>query len=682
MLTYTRIQLIIFSFFSVPLIVLGVYTFIIIYQSSTKATLERRESLSKSVAKIVEQRFDHFVGLGIHYTSHATFQKLLREKKWEEALAALVRDQKPMDAGVTRMVLFDVDSTARADYPHISDFDNLKGKTFTDRDWYLGVSRNWEPYITEIYKRVTSPQINIVSVVIPVISQLPQEKDTVLGIVNIVITLDQFSEWSRSMDTGPESTLYFVDQKGQVAGHPQYSSDGDIVNFKSVLPVERLLRGQEGVVVYSDGTKRGDSVASFAKVGTYHWGVVIAQNARVAFGERNRQLWQLVIFFTLLIAVIGIVLFILNKLFFLVDKFRVQENLLLESIGDGVFVTDRNFQILLWNKAAAQITGLPARDAIGTYCGELFRFVDGITHRDKSRELQEAIRLGEVRHLTGKTIMVLRNGRRIPMGDSIAPIFTRGGDVSGAIVVFQDKTAEVNLTAAKDEFLSIAAHQLRTPLGVLRWRIEQLIKTGTKKDTRGVVGKLQDMHINTLSLIKLVNDLLDVSRINQHRIVNQSAVVDVRELVDRVLSEEHEEIGQNKLRVTVEVLKNTKTTVVVDPNLLVQILRNILCNAVDYNRPGGSIGVRLTKDGASLVIAIEDTGIGIPASFRPRIFEKFSRAPNAIKSGVPGSGLGMFVVQSYVKVIGGEIAIESQEGVGTKIVIAIPYGKNNTHHRG
>lgn len=656
-----------------PLLALGIFTYVTVYQNGTRAALIRREGLGKSIAKLAQERFDFLIKTGIHYASHPQFQKLVREKKWEEALSSLVEEQKPMDSVIGRLVLSDVDSTAKADYPHLPDFANIKDRKFTDRDWYKGVSRKWEPYVTEIFKRATEPRINIVSVVIPIKSILPEEKGRILGILNLPISLDNFYEWSKSLNSDHHSVLYFVDQKGQAIGDLNYPREGEIVNYANVTAVQRLLREEEGVDVLFNPVEKKERVSAYFKVGKYNWGVVVAQETAEAFRERDNQLRQIMLFIIIFIIISASILYLLYRLFFLVNKYRYHERVLLESIGDGVFVTDKNFRIILWNKAASMITGLLAQEVVGKKCRDIFKFIHAKTRRNRTHLIQESIRKGKVKHLDNNTLMVLNNGREIPISDSAAPIFSGNGRVNGAIVVFHDMTEEHNLNQAKNEFLSIATHQLRTPLGIMRWNIEMLLGGKTGYLPPKVRMNLKDMYNNNLNLIKLVNDLLDVSRINQNKVINKPQLVDILPMLKEVLEERKKDIKAKKINLKIQVLKKKIPRIKVDSALFRQVLRNLISNAIKYNRVKGKIGIEIIKKDRSMFITIQDNGIGIPKKQLEKVFDKFSRADNAVSLGIAGTGLGLFVVKSYVEMWKGKVWLESTPGKDTKAIIEMPY---------
>lgn len=657
-----------------PLVILGIFTFIHVYQNDTKAVLVRRESLGRSVAQLAEMHLDHLVDHGIHYSSHPKFQQLVSEKKWEDALSSLVEEQKPLDSSIESIVLFDTDSTAKVDFPHLPDFDNnIKGRQFADRDWYKGVSRNWQPYVTKVFKRFTEPRINIVSVVIPIKSIFPDDNGRILGILNLSISLDNFYEWSKSLNSDPQSILYFVDQKGQIAGHPDYSQDGEIIDYSNVPAVQRLLKGKEGVDVLYNPLEKKERVSTYFKVGKYNWGLVIAQEISEAFRERGNELRYITIFIIIIILISSFILFILYRLFFLVNKYRYKEYVILESIGDGVFVVDKKFNIILWNKAASLITGLSPEDVIGKNCCDIFRFIDAKTHRNKNHTIQEAIRRGEIKHLDNNTLMVLNNGRKIPIGDSAAPIFSGKGRVDGAIVIFHDLTGEHNLNQDKDEFLSIAAHQLHTPLGVMRWNMELILKEKFGEITKETKEALGDMFHNNLNLINLVNDLLDVSRINQGKVINKPQDMEIFSVVKKILNERESEIKKRNIFTKIVIPKEKMPKIHVDRNLFEQVVRNLVSNAIKYNRRQGSIEIKAEKLEKVIRLIIINTGIGIPKTDVERVFEKFHRADNAVSRGIAGTGLGLFVVKSYVEMMKGKVWLESEVGKETKAVIEIPY---------
>ncbi|MGH7245864.1 MAG: ATP-binding protein, partial [Candidatus Levyibacteriota bacterium] len=222
----------------------------------------------------------------------------------------------------------------------------------------------------------------------------------------------------------------------------------------------------------------------------------------------------------------------------------------------------------------------------------------------------------------------------------------------------------------KDEFLSMAAHELRTPLGTMRWRIEEMLGSG-RKLSPATKEDLEKMYNNILRLLDIVNKLLDVSRINQEKIKENPQMIDVVHLATMVIDTLEERIHEQDIHM---VFEKTKKAVAffIDQNLLEEIFVNLLTNAIKYNNKGGNVTLIIEEKPAGLSIEVTDTGIGIPTKDQKTIFQKFKRASNVDPRKYEGNGLGLFVVKSYVEHWKGKITLVSREGKGTKVTIVIP----------
>ncbi len=220
----------------------------------------------------------------------------------------------------------------------------------------------------------------------------------------------------------------------------------------------------------------------------------------------------------------------------------------------------------------------------------------------------------------------------------------------------------------KDEFLSMAAHELRTPLGTIRWRLETML---TEKMPPHIHSKTKQNYQNILQLIHLVNNLLDVSRINQGKVKQTPDMVDGGTFIENIVKTMND-VAKNK---DVHILfRKPKEAIplIIDQNLLEEVIVNLLSNAVKYNKPNGRVVVTAQKEKGRFLLIVEDTGIGIPKKDQKTIFSKFKRGSNIDPNAYEGTGLGLFVVKSYVEGWHGSIHLESQEGKGTIITIDLP----------
>jgi signal transduction histidine kinase len=228
-----------------------------------------------------------------------------------------------------------------------------------------------------------------------------------------------------------------------------------------------------------------------------------------------------------------------------------------------------------------------------------------------------------------------------------------------------------NAVRARDQFLSIASHELKTPLTSLMGYIELLQRrtahahTLTDRDRRAirVVGE-QAMRLN-----KLIGALLDLSRIETGQLSIERALVDLNALAQRLA----EEAQQTTERHTITFSGNGQPLIIHGDELrLEQVVQNLIQNAIKYSPNGGAVTVRVERQGANACVAVSDQGIGIPAAALPQLFRRFFRAPNADSQHISGMGIGLYVVREIVQLHGGAIDVASQEGSGSTFTVHLP----------
>jgi len=358
------------------------------------------------------------------------------------------------------------------------------------------------------------------------------------------------------------------------------------------------------------------------------------------------------------------------------DKIASEKNrieTILKSIGDGVFVTDVEGRVVMINHAVEEITGFSSEEILNKDYKETFIFVKEDDPTTKYPDfVKDAIKLGKVKSLLPYSMLVAKDKRTIPVLDSAAPLITGEGKVFGCVVVFRDNTKERELEKSKDEFLSVASHQLRTPLGGMRWNLELLIDGDYGKLPKDLVTRLSEIHETTLMMISLVNDLLNVSRIDQGRVMDEPVEVDLGDLLKQKMDELKPLAQQEQvdLKLTVE---EGVPKVLIDPKRFGETMTNLISNSIKYHKKDGwvRVGLGLTKQ-KEIEITIADNGIGIPKGAEHRLFEKFFRADNALKKKTEGSGLGLYIAKKFIDNWGGNIRVESNEGVGTTFIVLLP----------
>jgi PAS domain S-box-containing protein len=220
----------------------------------------------------------------------------------------------------------------------------------------------------------------------------------------------------------------------------------------------------------------------------------------------------------------------------------------------------------------------------------------------------------------------------------------------------------------RNDFVSFVTHQLRTPLSGIKWMLELAGEAGDPQETTSYI---RDAHESADRLIGLVNDLLDASRLESGKLRVALELVPLRPLTDAVLDDLATLVHEKHHTVTVDSAPELPD-VTSDPQLLRQVLMNLISNAIKYTPSGGAIAIRMGQDGRNLRWSIRDSGIGIPQASTARLFEKFYRADNVHTVDTEGTGLGLYLVRLIVERFGGTVACESEEGRGTTFTVTLP----------
>lgn len=242
--------------------------------------------------------------------------------------------------------------------------------------------------------------------------------------------------------------------------------------------------------------------------------------------------------------------------------------------------------------------------------------------------------------------------------------------ISHSITDGFDKLAQAN--KMKTEFVSIASHQLRTPLSAMRWSLN-LLKDERCKPT-DIATFIDLLKENTERMIKLVNDLLDVSRIEMGRTTFLPRQTNLFVLAQKIINNSALFAKANNITLRLEA-SETLPNVYTDSDKISLVIQNLIDNAIKYTKGKGEVITTMEEKGKFIKVAIQDTGVGIPASQQKHIFQKFFRSDNIMKHQTVGTGLGLFIAKSVVEQSKGKIWFESKEGKGTTFYFTLPIYK-------
>jgi len=343
---------------------------------------------------------------------------------------------------------------------------------------------------------------------------------------------------------------------------------------------------------------------------------------------------------------------------------------ILEGIADGVMVADATGRVILFNAASEHILSISRSQALGRFQDDIFGLY-GSAARDWLTKIEEWRANPQSPNAEGFLAHRLEVGRKM-VSVHLSPVMSPGLEFLGVVSVFRDVTAEVAADRAKSEFVSTVSHELRTPMTSIVGYVDLLLA--------GVTGPLGELQTDFLKKVKtnagrlttLVNDLLDISRIETGRVELQREPVVIESLIEQVQDLLRPKVEDKEQRLYT-VLPPALPKVYGDPARLTQILTNLMGNAHKYTPAGGEITIYAYVRRGAMHVAVADTGIGIAPENQKKIFDRFYRVEDdpAVYE-VSGTGLGLAISLSMIQMHGGEIWLESRLGMGSIFTFSIP----------
>jgi signal transduction histidine kinase len=246
----------------------------------------------------------------------------------------------------------------------------------------------------------------------------------------------------------------------------------------------------------------------------------------------------------------------------------------------------------------------------------------------------------------------------------------KGGELSGALLVFHDITELRRLERVRQDFVANVSHELRTPLSSIKGYSETLIEGGVtqQKEQKEFLGII---HRESDRLAKLIDDLLDLSRIESGKMAMVLMPMDLLPAVKRAAAILEKQAASKSIRITLDIPSGTPR-ILADESRLSQVILNLLDNAVKYTPEVGDVRISAVADGHFVRVDVSDTGVGIPEADIPRIFERFYRVDKARSRELGGTGLGLSIVKHIVQAHGGQVSVRSAPSKGTTFSFIIP----------
>ena len=647
-------------------------------------SLADNDAIARGIAAFIQAREEGHLNTLRAYAGRFAFRQAVKRKDRAQALIHLrqLRDAFP---DLDRPFLTDPAGVIWAIYPEAPE---SLGRSFADRDWYQGVSREWRPYMSEVYAQFRDRAL-AVALAVPI----RDPDDKVIGIIVSPQRLEVVRRWLLSIEI-PEGDVYVVDRRGQFVFHRTRTGPDRLSDYVRSPAVERLLRGEEGVAQLENRVDREVRLTAYRRIPSLGWGVVVHRSKNLVL-QRTRALIAVSgvagLLFTVAIGGVGVVALRSRRraMAALVERNRSTEELrranafldsVLENIPNMIFVKDaRELRFVRFNRAGEELLGYPREALMGKNDYDFFPKDEADFFTGRDRDVLRGRKLAEIPeepiHTAHKGTRFLRT-KKIPILDKedrpqyllgISEDITERKEAEEALRRATKDAEEAN--RAKSEFLSRMSHELRTPLNAIlgfaqlleleaqgpadRESVEQILKGGRH-------------------LLGLINEVLDIARIEAGQLPLSPEPVRVGDAVQCVLDLARPLATGRGIELLTAGAALHAQHVWADAQRLQQVLLNLVSNGIKYNREGGKLTVACdAAHEGRLRISVTDTGAGFPPAFRERLFQPFDRL-DAEQRGVEGTGLGLVLSKRLVEAMGGTIGVESVLGEGSTFWVEFP----------
>lgn len=503
------------------------------------------------------------------------------------------------------------------------------------------------------------------------------------GILKILIDLHFIQTFVDENIFGENGFVYVVDNIGKTIAHPFLMKKAFLTRtiVRKVLEEKRVIDGLLKEDRYlNENNQEVFAVAAPLTEFRLNWGVIAEQLASGAFAAQNRiilQSFAFSIFIIIALYLLGYSFFSLNKSNILIRQERDKTEAIIFNLTDGLLMYDEKNAIVLVNPRAEEILKIKAQDILGKEIkSEFFKTEPkffALSQAFFPSLAQAARQLNPEKEGYPKIHEItLRDPHNLILQTTTLPVYNPNKEVIGFLKIIRDITREKLIERTKSEFISIAAHQLRTPLSAIKWIFRMLIEGDIGKVTAEQLDFLKKGDESNERMIKLVSDLLDIARIEEGRFGYEFKEANLGDIISSAIKDIQLKVEEQSVRLILTLPKEKLPTVKVDVAHLTQAIQNLVDNAIRYSSPAGKVNISVEKANQYLKVTIKDEGIGIPKNQLDRVFTKFFRADNAVRLQTEGSGLGLYIVRNIIRRHGGEIKVESEEGKGSTFSFIIP----------
>lgn len=596
-----------------------------------------------------------------------------KEKNSEQILAVFIKDNPEFER-------ISLANAAGEEILRLDKFSVIKKEDLTDWTGSVGFERSGkgEQYIGSVFFSERGEPI------VPVFTPIFSLRGEFLGALVADLNLKFMWNLVADIKVGAAGRVYVVDSRGNLIADPDASLvlKGENLFFRPV--VRKLAEGQELVGGLAAGERYKDFsgrkvFAAGILIKDLGWGVITEEPVKDALLASRRTLAAgagLASATTLLLLFLSFTINRLSRAMRSLEQERAHNYSIINNLTDGIVEYANDLRILLLNPEAERLLDVNSSDIAGKSPAELKRYFP--------QKIGPLLKIFGVIPSAGKIKSKYGDGRtRVEeltleepaektLEITTVPILTPGGKLLSNIKILRDITREKIIERLKSEFISIAAHQLRTPLSAIKWALRLILDGDFGALNSQQREYLQSGYDTNERMIKLVNDLLDVSRIEEGRFELILQEEDLASLVETTVASFKDIAAQKNVKLLFIVPKKPLPAIPVDRQKIEMVFQNLIENALAYTPGGGTVRVAIEENDDSLTVSVRDTGIGVPREEQGRLFTKFYRSAGALKIQPGGSGLGLFISRNIVIGHRGSLEVKSEVDKGSMFTVRLP----------
>lgn len=664
-----------------PVLVLAAFSYVKTFEQLTRYEISQKEFFAKLSATTVSEKVNNFIDIGNSLALNPLLVDAVAQGDRQKAVKALAGFSS-LFPFIERLFVTDPSGIIVGSYPGAQ---AIMGTSRGNREWYGGVMKTRRPYVSEVYQTSTEPKYDVVAIAIPILPPgsgggmtEQAEKETwknLQGILAIQIRLDSFANVLRPLERGGGQIAYLVDQRGRTVYHPSFSPKEGSADFSAVPFMNKLLKGKSGSEIAFNESKSRTEIAAYEPIPGIGWGAVVTQPVAEAFQDRDKALREILYFYGALLALsvilAGLFLRILHVRAEGEKKLKNSYNLLqaiIEGTSDIVFVKDCEGRYIMINSVGVRMFRKSQKEIVGKKDDEIFpeteakQFVDNDQKAMKSGGLFDA---EETIDLQGRTI-ILHTIRALHRDHAWKIV----GIIGVARDITERKRMEREIQEAaqmKTKFVSIATHELRSPLTALYESVSQVLE--------GLLGPINDMQRQVLEItrdnlrrmVSLTTEILDFQKFGAGKMPFDMKEENLREAIQTVYQTMHSLAEQKGLRFILQVPEKLPT-LIFDRDKIIQVLVNFINNAIKFTE-NGHILLNVSIEANMIHISVKDTGPGMSSEDLGKLFQPFGQVGS---HKVKGTGLGLSICKEIIEGHHGRVWAESRPGEGTTMHFAFP----------